>query len=760
MRDFLDRLTTAQKFLLIGVLFLMALALPAWMTVQADLLVINVANTEQAGLAPATATLNMVKKTQTQRKHPQLASDPGVKALQTESMPTLALLHQYAVDAGDEALAQRATELEKSLQALKGDVSSHSQLIALQLDFLEAIVDTSTLALDPDADSFNFIMGTFLAAPHLTESLAQLQLVSEKMTREGQASVDDRYQVVRALALARLHQRNTHAFLGKAMAAKPEIEPTIKPLVSAAQQSADKALDMVDAHMFSASSTVEVSQLAPAFTQAITDQYAMMDATAKVLDENLIGRAANAREHLMVVSTCVVVMSLIAFLLSMALSRHLLDELGGEPSYASSVVRRIASGDFSVQVQTRDSDRSSLLYSMKLMTQALSEGIGEINATVSAMARGQFDQRVRADLKGDLQTLKDSINASVSDLGQTIEAINIVMNQVAHGVLTARISIAAQGDLLSLKDSINLTLSGLSENIREINQVMSSVAQGQLTAKVTGNVEGDFDVLKQNINQSVASVAKAIAQIAGQTRQVAVAASQSSAAIGQISDGAQNQMIAITQVGSAIHNTMASMQEMTLDSAQAIDKSRDAVLIVRQGQDKMSQMIGVVNRIAQSSEKITKITDVIEEIANRTNLLSLNAAIEAARAGEHGKGFAVVASEVGKLAISSGESTKEISELVKHSVHEVNDAVRMVQEVASDMSRIQSGSLETEAMLQRISQSLEALNATGAGINNNVDSLNQIANRNAAASEEMTATVHELSTIAEETRQEVIRFVV
>jgi methyl-accepting chemotaxis protein len=756
MRDLLDRLNTAQKFVLIGFLFLLALALPAWMTAQADLSVINVANTEQQGLAPSMTTLAMVQKTQNQRLSGQQSPE---KAFIAQLQPEVEKLRQYAADTGDANLLERAAQMGKDLQALNGD-AAYTPLIDQQLDYLEAIVDTSTMALDPDADSFNLIMGTLLAAPNLTESLSRLQLVHARQGKDGRETADDRNQVVRSLALARLHERNAQAYMIKAMVARPEIEPAIKPLVAAAHLAASKALEMVEAQSNASGSGQDATQIAAALGQAVTAQYAMMDATAKVLDQDLTGRAANARNHLLLVSACVVLVSLVAFLFSMVVSRQLLAQLGGEPAYATSVVRRIASGDFSVQVQTRNSDRSSLLYSMKLMAEALSTGIGEINAVVSAMARGEFDQRVKADLKGDLQTLKDSINAGVSDLGQTIDAINSVMGQVAHGKLSARISTDAQGDLQRLKDSINLTLTGLSATISEINDVMSSVAQGQLTAKVNGHAEGDFDTLKSNINASIASVAKALAQIAAQTRQVAVAAGQSSAAIGQISDGAQNQMHAITQVGQAIHSTMSTMQGMNHDSAQAIDKSRDAIQIVQQGQDKMETMIGVVSRIAQSSEKITKITDVIEEIANRTNLLSLNAAIEAARAGEHGKGFAVVASEVGKLAVSSAESTKEISELVKQSVHEVKEAVGIVQEVAGYMSKIQSGSSETEAMLQRISESLQGLNETAAEINQNVDALNHIAHRNASAAEEMTATVHELSAIAEDTRQEVIRFVV
>ena len=760
MRDLLNRLTTAQKFVLIGVFFFMSLALPAWMTAQADLSVMSVAQTEQAGLSPAMSTLGSIQKAQNQRKSGVTAADPAFKTWQDELRAAATSLRQYATETADEALTGQVTALDKAVQAVSPDASSQTDLIDQQLNVMEAIVDASTMALDPDADSFNFIMGTLMSAPNLGESLSRLQLVYEKIAKDGRETAEDHNQIVRALNLARLHDRNTQASMNKAIAARPEIEPTIKPLTTAAHVSADKALEMVQGQGLTSPSAADAAKIAAALQQAVNDQYTMMMATSKVLDECLTNRNSNARNHLILVSSCVILMSLVAFFLSFMVSRHLLDQLGGEPGYATSVVSRIASGDFSVKVKTQASDRTSLLYSMKLMTESLSEGISEINATVSAMARGQFDQRVRADLKGELLTLKDSINASVSDLGQTIEAINLVMAQVTHGVLTARISTTAQGDLARLKDNINLTLSGLSNNIREINDVMASVSQGKLTTKVTGNAEGDFNELKQNINNSLSSVGRALAQITSQTRQVAVAAGQSSQAIGQISDGAQNQMHAITQVGKAIHTTLHSMQDMTVDSAQAIEKSRDAVQIIRQGQDKMQQMVGVVNRIAQSSEKITKITDVIEEIANKTNLLSLNAAIEAARAGEHGKGFAVVASEVGKLAISSADSTKEISELVKQSVFEVKEAVSIVQEVANDMSRIQSGSIETEAMLQRISYSLQGLNGTASEINQNVDALNQIAHRNAAASEEMTATVQELSSIAEETRKEVIRFVV
>jgi methyl-accepting chemotaxis protein/aerotaxis receptor len=169
-------------------------------------------------------------------------------------------------------------------------------------------------------------------------------------------------------------------------------------------------------------------------------------------------------------------------------------------------------------------------------------------------------------------------------------------------------------------------------------------------------------------------------------------------------------------------------------------------------------MVQVVNNIATNSEKINKITDVIEKIANKTNLLSLNAAIEAARAGEHGKGFAVVADEVGKLALNSAESSQEIAILVKQAVEEARSAVNAVGEVSKDMSGIERETQATDEMLQRIASALEQQSSAVEQINGNLNNLDRIAQSNAAASEEIAATVQELSRIADATQREVQRF--
>jgi len=301
-------------------------------------------------------------------------------------------------------------------------------------------------------------------------------------------------------------------------------------------------------------------------------------------------------------------------------------------------------------------------------------------------------------------------------------------------------------------------MGALQSMMGEIGEVLQGVAQSNLSLRVEGDGRGELAVLKDNLNTSLYALAGTMKAIHLNTRHVATAANEFTTAIGQISDGAQNQKHAMRQVLSALTQTTSAVMDVARNTAEASAKSRASIELVRSGQSKMDIMIEVVNNIAANSEKINKITEVIESIANKTNLLSLNAAIEAARAGEHGKGFSVVAEEVGKLASSSAESTQQITLLVQEAASEAARAVETVKQVADDMRNIEASSNATDGMLERISAAMEQQSAAVEEINANIGSLDKIADNNASASDEISATVIELSRVADATRQEVEKF--
>jgi methyl-accepting chemotaxis protein len=382
----------------------------------------------------------------------------------------------------------------------------------------------------------------------------------------------------------------------------------------------------------------------------------------------------------------------------------------------------------------------------------------DIVGVMTAVAQGHLDRRVTVEAKGDLAALKENINQSIQVQQSVFEDITHVMQGVANGNFALRVTAEAKGELDVLKQNINQSMSAQQTVFQDITHVMQGVAQGNLQRRVVAQALGELDQLKQNINQSLDALRSAMTTIHGNARQVAVASDEASNAIGQISDGARSQTDAISQVSNAVRQTVTSVSEVSQNTELASQKSRQSFVLVRASMAKMDEMVKVVNNIATNSEKINKITEVIEGIANKTNLLSLNAAIEAARAGEHGKGFAVVADEVGKLALNSAESSQEIAILVKQAVEEARSAVTAVGDVSKDMLGIERETQATDEMLQRIASALEEQSNAVEKINANLNNLDQIAQSNSAASEEIAATVVELSKIAVATQREVQQF--
>jgi len=411
-----------------------------------------------------------------------------------------------------------------------------------------------------------------------------------------------------------------------------------------------------------------------------------------------------------------------------------------------------------IQVTQRD-EVGQTAQAFNTLLEAQQTAIGQVNRVVQHLANGDLSQRIEGNLQGDLAQMKTAINHSLDTVQRTMNGFNGLSQALLHGRFDHVIDLSqSRGEFQQSLEQAHTALQSLHRMIGNVDEVMGAVAGGDLTQRVQIEATGDLLRLKRNINSSLDALGQALGAVHNSTRQVAAAANQTSTAIGQISDGAQNQTHAIGQVALAIKHTAESVTDVSRNTAIASQKSRESMAIMHTGMDKMTQMVQVVNNISVNSDKINKITEVIEKIANKTNLLSLNAAIEAARAGEHGKGFSVVAEEVGKLAASSAESSQEIARLVQQAVTETAQAVVVVQEVSHDMSVIEQGSQETDQMLQRISAALEQQSAAVEEINSNLNSLDRIAVSNAAASEEITATVIELSKLAEQTRQDLGRF--
>lgn len=247
--------------------------------------------------------------------------------------------------------------------------------------------------------------------------------------------------------------------------------------------------------------------------------------------------------------------------------------------------------------------------------------------------------------------------------------------------------------------------------------------------------------------------------------------------IDQIAKGAQDQAKSIDDTNRSTDKMGTAIEQVAKEAATLSNSSSRTALTAKKGEDAVDKTIEGMSRIkntvfgitekmrtlGQNSEMIGEIVEVIDEIADQTNLLALNAAIEAARAGEHGRGFAVVADEVRKLAERSQKATKEIARLISSIQKGIQEAVLAMEEgrnEADEGSRIAldaGGALKeileaigaTHIQIQNISTAAEQLASESAGLVRGISDVAAVVEENTAATEEMAASSSEVSLVFE-----------
>jgi methyl-accepting chemotaxis protein len=255
-------------------------------------------------------------------------------------------------------------------------------------------------------------------------------------------------------------------------------------------------------------------------------------------------------------------------------------------------------------------------------------------------------------------------------------------------------------------EQMNALFAGIESVIMDVSQALDRFAAGDLSARMEGNYGGLMDQLKRNLNSTGERLQHMVADIRATSSGLADA-------IGGIVTGADGLSNRSQQQAAALEELAATMEEMSRavrshaeTAANADSLSKDVARSAAEGTSVAKGAVAAIQRINESTSRITDVVGLVESIAFQTNLLALNAAVEAARAGESGKGFAVVAAEVRGLAQRAGDAAKEIKTLVEQSAANVSDGVRLVQSSGSALSQIREG-------IEQLAQSLSSISDAG-----------------------------------------------
>ncbi len=362
------------------------------------------------------------------------------------------------------------------------------------------------------------------------------------------------------------------------------------------------------------------------------------------------------------------------------------------------------------------------------------------------------EQQLLGDFNGALNAavaLTDQYTQKCGDDGDKVNSTNALLRWIGMGLM---IAVA----LLCIGVGLLLTRA-IAPPIIAATAALEQVAEKNLMVSVETQSEDEVGRLSDALNITVESMRKVLQAVAQSAATLSAASQELSVRSAQTSGNTQTQTGKTDQIAAAAHEMTATIAEISHNAEAASEASRNSAATADKGGEVMQAASATMQQIATAtgtvaekmsaladrSEEIGKVVNVIQEISEQTNLLALNAAIEAARAGEHGRGFAVVAGEVRRLA----ERTKAATEEISGTIRSIQTETRATLDVMSQSrNTVEAGLSETS----RARTSLEAIIESSRQVENMIHLIATAATEQTAASGEISSSANQISQLAGE----------
>ena len=398
-----------------------------------------------------------------------------------------------------------------------------------------------------------------------------------------------------------------------------------------------------------------------------------------------------------------------------------------------------------------------------------------------------LEQEQGLDHKSGLHgELRDIVHQSEELLGQTKETLVAAVAEAGKRIDIISMTTSAVLAIISIA-LIIWVATGIIRPVEKLSSAMSQACRDRdLSLRVDIKGQDEISEMARVFNTMLSEFGGMMSNVMGSANQLSTAADQLTAVTDKSSQAVMKQRVESDQVATAINEMSSTVQEVARNAQDAASTSRTADQQADKGSQVVSAAVASINRLAdqvsdtanaikeleQESHNISTVLNVIQDIAEQTNLLALNAAIEAARAGEQGRGFAVVADEVRTLAQRSHESTQEINDIISRLQQKSSSAVSAMENGLSQTEESVSQASQAGEALQEITKAVAAINdmnvqiasaaeeqsAVAEEINHNVATITQIADETAAGAQETTDTSRSLAGMAQQLRSMVNQF--